>query len=533
MEVLGTIYDNTGKRRSSRLKPVSNTLQSQQLKTTQQPKQTKTRRQASAKVKSTHPKISPIMSQQIHKSQPKLLPYRRVRSLDVINNKQEYTNMRKYRSYSPIYPKKASFSLRTTKQPNEILQYRLDIWEYLQTNNDIDYWLNIQKLLARIEEKATGIVCLSNNSTIILNGKPINNFKFAIKIAKVDKSDSDKEIYILQNMLDFVRKGYHNLPIIYKSFKQNKKNMKPTLMDDINTFFNKYANYNIYINELANGDLRKILNLYNDGNSDVSDEILLNAVVQILMSIASLHNIGIRHNDTHFGNFLYHKIKPGGYIKYTIDNESYYLRNLGYLWVIWDFGISTQINGICKCDYFYDYEMLSLFLRKNEGKYNMRFSAMQGKNVVRRLHGNLDFQRELPESIVKLTEVIYNLSIDRKSKIRPDISIDEGNKLLSKFKDPSVRKQVSEMSAACYRIIDNHNNVINEKTFLVEYILKLFSSILLKNVDNINDEDILFHIDLKLEPFILVRNSNGVRSDKDTIEKYKGEKIVILEKYCI
>jgi phosphatidate cytidylyltransferase len=50
------------------------------------------------------------------------------------------------------------------------------------------------------------------------------------------------------------------------------------------------------------------------------------------------------HNDCHTGNFLFHKIKPGGYFHYNIFGIDYYLENLGYLWVIWDFGLTEFYN---------------------------------------------------------------------------------------------------------------------------------------------------------------------------------------------
>ena len=45
------------------------------------------------------------------------------------------------------------------------------------------------------------------------------------------------------------------------------------------------------------------------------------------------------HNDAHAGNFLYHRVKPGGYFHYNIYGKDYYIENIGYLWVIWDFGL--------------------------------------------------------------------------------------------------------------------------------------------------------------------------------------------------
>ncbi len=36
------------------------------------------------------------------------------------------------------------------------------------------------------------------------------------------------------------------------------------------------------------------------------------------------------HYDSHWGNFLYHKIKPGGYFHYNIFGNDYYIENYGF-----------------------------------------------------------------------------------------------------------------------------------------------------------------------------------------------------------
>ena len=43
------------------------------------------------------------------------------------------------------------------------------------------------------------------------------------------------------------------------------------------------------------------------------------------------------HNDAHWGNFLYHKVKPGGYFHYNIENY-------GFLWIIWDYGNAIEFK---------------------------------------------------------------------------------------------------------------------------------------------------------------------------------------------
>ena len=108
-------------------------------------------------------------------------------------------------------------------------------------------------------------------------------------------------------------------------------------------FYPKLVNKNkllyIQLNELAAGDLLSII-------TSIKDIDILNSFVQLILSIMFFHKcINAHHSDTHEGNFLYHKVKPGGYFYYNIYGQDYYLENKGYLWVIWDFGSYTPFKN--------------------------------------------------------------------------------------------------------------------------------------------------------------------------------------------
>ena len=62
-----------------------------------------------------------------------------------------------------------------------------------------------------------------------------------------------------------------------------------------------------------------------------------------------------------YKNFLFYKIKPGGYFHYKIYNKDIYVKNMGYLWVIWDYMV-TKIEK--EQDAFEDYYSIS-FAFKN------------------------------------------------------------------------------------------------------------------------------------------------------------------------
>jgi hypothetical protein len=544
MNNLGSYYNDHGLRRSSRVNkpkspPKNKSPTAQSARKPSSPPAQSARKPSSPPAQSARKPSSPPAQSARKPSSPPAQSARKPSSPTPQSARKPSsptvhpTRDSKSASPSPIYKRKAIMSISD----------RLDKYRHLQNIKDIKYYLNIEKsFVKKIENKATGIVCLSNNSELTLDNKKLTNFRFAVKIAENIKNDSVKEIFILEKMLDFVKKGYQNLPIIYNSFNKLQKpyiikNMSTNIGDKnfelIQSFFKSNKNYNVYINELANGDLKHFLSLYDKVDSEITEEILLNAVSQILMSIATLHSLGISHHDTHFGNFLYHKINPGGYIKYTIGKESYYIKNLGYLWVIWDFGISFQMYNP-EMDYMYDYEMLSLFLRKDEGKYNMHFKANnQYEQVVRRKHGYLNFENNpIPIGLSTITDMIYGFSIN--NNIKPDVPMDYGDiLLLTKSKDLSTeqRKELMDLSTPNYILYDDQRHVIDEATFLTKYIIPLLPSV--EKRDNVDVNDILFDISLDFEKIDFVRepHENGRRiiNYDETIKKYHGRKIILPE----
>jgi hypothetical protein len=112
------------------------------------------------------------------------------------------------------------------------------------------------------------------------------------------------------------------------------------------------------LNELANGDMKEIVKLYlkDYDETEISErsknpelinksKTVLNCYGQCLIAALMFNTYTEHlHNDTHFGNFLYHTVDKGGYFHYKYDNKDYYLENLGYVIVIWDFGLSIPFN---------------------------------------------------------------------------------------------------------------------------------------------------------------------------------------------
>lgn len=261
--------------------------------------------------------------------------------------------------------------------------------------------------------------------------------KFACKIQINDKS-SKLETYILKNITRFaLEKNNIHLPLMFcnivcKNVPRDDDRF-PRVLANADK---KARSYSVTFNEVADGDFKRFIK-----KRDLSAELWHNAIEQIFMCIASFHSIGLMHLDSHYGNFLYHKIKPGGCFHYKINNTDFYIPNLGYLWVIWDFGVSGPIYR--NMDYLQDYNLFVLFMRKDDPsqltdrftrKFKMDLNDVdeRGRRTKigssHRNYGHVPNSIEIPDSIVQLEQYIWKKSgeDDFVSREVVDNKIDEG-----------------------------------------------------------------------------------------------------------
>ena len=209
-------------------------------------------------------------------------------------------------------------------------------------------------------DSINGIIYLSS-----FRDKTNKIFKYAIKLMLVNEQNT-YEIKILEQLTKaLLEHKCPHFPILYANLicekfdnfnsgssyvksnsndnKKNKNKIKIEIIKNYPIIIRKnYKKKQFYfmLNELANGDLKTfIIKYHKDGN------LIQNALVQVYLSLLFFYKITLNvHNDAHWGNFLYHKVKPGGYFHYKILDNDYYLENLGFLWVIWDFGYAIDIN---------------------------------------------------------------------------------------------------------------------------------------------------------------------------------------------
>jgi hypothetical protein len=203
-----------------------------------------------------------------------------------------------------------------------------------ETNGKKQYTLgdNMEILLSKQigTDSKYGVVYLSN-----LNIQYKRLYKFAVKIMK-NSIGNIKETKLTQDVSNLTLRNINpHFPILYKKFVCNTppdSYQYPKLI-----FKSKYI---MLLSELANGDLKTVVY---DPAFHTNLEVVKNAIQQIYIAILSFHiHTNQIHKDAHWGNFLYHKIKPGGYIHYKIYGVDVYLKNLGYLWIIWDYGMATK-----------------------------------------------------------------------------------------------------------------------------------------------------------------------------------------------
>jgi hypothetical protein len=304
------------------------------------------------------------------------------------------------------------------------------------------------------------------------------SFRFSSKI-QYNTKEAKKELHLLKILSD-IRKKTNNLnfPLLYNYTicPSNKVGNR----DELPEFFkiNKKTGYIIMFNELLLGDLKNYL--YNIAKNDYN--LWLNAIEQIYMCLASFHSLGLNHNDSHYGNFLYKVIEKGGYFHYKINGDDYYIPNLGYVWVIWDFGVSSIIYR--HYDYIDDYNFLNLFLRYDNPKlisenFKQKFPVDNKDKTKRyRNYGFIDKSKIIiPKEIELLVEELWNYSG------KDNISIIS---TLSKYKQ-TEDKWFNLLSSK--KLLFNHkpsSNIINSIVINFQPLTKNFDLLINKKGFQIN-----------------------------------------------
>ena len=257
-----------------------------------------------------------------------------------------------------LYTKYGNIFLEKTIRRSKVIKSSFDINNFIrdriETYNNIIRFVKIKEIKVDecFDRNLTGELLTIQEDKIILD-KPLNtasigvfgfiyvgnidNNVISIKISKYNTKEIINEIKMLKKLRDlYLNNACPHFPLMYYDVHCKKTEYEP---------LSGNVSYSAIISELANGDLKIYLSKFYDDYP-----LLINAIEQILMSIlyynVLTNNI---HNDCHYGNFLFFKIPEGGYLHYKIDGKDYYIKNLGYLWVIWDFGL-TKLTRTVRTD---------------------------------------------------------------------------------------------------------------------------------------------------------------------------------------
>jgi hypothetical protein len=249
--------------------------------------------------------------------------------------KDKYNSLDKFTDYNKIinYLKDINF------KSNNCITLTSENNKYLLTNN-----INLYEQIGT--PSLFGIVYKAKNINDSYKSIP----KFVAKIQLLKKEAKNELSLYKKISMNAVKNNLLHIPLYYNDSTCNNLIRDSNYPKILREATQNIKNYSIMLYELADGDLISFLK-----NNELDAEMWKNIYEQVYMSIFIIHSMGYIHNDTHLGNFLYRKINKGGCFHYKINGENYYIKNLGILWMIWDFGNTKDITTMSKYLYSNDY----------------------------------------------------------------------------------------------------------------------------------------------------------------------------------
>jgi hypothetical protein len=184
-------------------------------------------------------------------------------------------------------------------------------------------------------------------------------------------------------------------------------------------------------------------------------DIYKNAIFQIMVAIYTLKKyFNMLHTDLHLGNVLVHTVKPGGYWVYSIDNKKYYVPNLGFVFVINDYGFAWIPDQLYIT--WHKIETLDYITHNGEEFYDL---SMFIKSVL---------DENIPKSLVQFINSSFSKN-DLNYTLTKSYYIDGKFKLLNRY--PDIKKDFkgdsNTLSSKIYTIFYNlyktpQNNIIDK-----------------------------------------------------------------------
>jgi hypothetical protein len=154
--------------------------------------------------------------------------------------------------------------------------------------------------------------------------------------------------------------------------------------------------------------------------------MLYNAFFQIITAIYTVQKqFGLQHLDMHAENILVKKIPKGGYFKYIINGIEYNVPNLGYLFVINDYGYAW-IPKNKKKDREYDVNFILNDVKPdlpvkiiNDIKYivkNLKSNKIEFEDLINEIWGDLYKKAPKGSKLLEVYRPDKNIKLETKIK---------------------------------------------------------------------------------------------------------------------
>lgn len=247
--------------------------------------------------------------------------------------------------------------------------------------------------------------------------------KVAAKVIRNRRKDGrNHEVAILDILSRKVCSGFPNFPMMYAVLKCDKAICRADDRDCHALFKDRHL---VILNEIAVGDLSMWLRKPRKPSQCYS------AIAQIIVALMAFNELGFVHNDTHWGNFLYHNVPAGGCWHYVIDGEDIYVENTGQVWVLWDFGMSSKFTTYSKKAYDDYTRIMNAFIHSSS------FGWLKNPKIV--------------------SPTVSNFALRIKTKLSDDIATNTGNPIYKLIKEvPSLRRKVGEVLNASPYVINTN-----------------------------------------------------------------------------
>lgn len=310
-------------------------------------------------------------------------------------------------------------------------------------------------------EVLKGCMIKKDNSCLVnfaLKKIPLENnvYKYISKpnaMKTLNKSSTFSELFFLKKLNKLIdQRICINIPYLYKYFICDTCEFSNPMIDKYFFGTNKCL---IIVNDLADTILSSFL------DTNPSFEVQVNAYLQIYIALYCIRKFfNIWHHDLHGDNVLVYKVKPGGFWQYIINGRKCNIPNIGYLFVLTDFGYSRIPGKI-------EPEDLSWIYKKENEKDPLedyiRISTWL-YNTGPRLYSSGEKSSRGGNSIVSIDK--QNIDIIKHDKIKI-YSKDKTGDVLGDFLIQGLRK--TSVFSVIYKLTEmaNTNSILENNKILI------------------------------------------------------------------